>query len=80
VGSLPFRGYGASVFDLLPQLTLKGLDPQKHYLITEINKSNGDAHITCDGKVLRGDILMNHGLKVNLKSEYDSAVFELTEA
>ncbi len=66
--------------NLLPQLTLKGLDPQKHYLITEINKSNGDAHITCDGKVLRGDVLMNHGLKVNLVSEYDSAVFELTEA
>ena len=66
--------------NLLPQLTLKGLDPQKHYLITEINKSNGNAHITRDGKVLRGDVLMNHGLKVNLESEYESAVFKLTEA
>jgi len=66
--------------NLLPQLTLKGLDPQKHYRITEINTSTGNAHTTLDGKVLRGDVLMNHGLKLNLESEYDSAVFELTES
>ena len=40
----------------------------------------GNTPITRDGKVLRGDVLMNPGLKVSLESEYDSPVFELTGA
>jgi len=40
----------------------------------------GNTRITRDGKVLRGDVLMNSRLKVNLESEYDSAVFPLTGA
>jgi len=72
-----------------PHIKLQGLDPNKKYMVVEINKYQDWQHAKpVDGKVFSGDTLMNVGIDVNLdgskgtgnhQGDYDSAVFELTE-
>lgn len=60
------------------QTRLKGLDPNKLYKITELNKQgNGTFHN--DGTVYPGDYLMNAGISLSISNPYDSAVILLTE-
>ena len=58
-------------------IRLRGLDSAKDYSIVEINRS-ASAHLEPPEKPLKGSILMNDGVKVELNGPFDSAVFELT--
>ncbi|MFO7937299.1 MAG: alpha-galactosidase [Kiritimatiellia bacterium] len=57
-------------------LMLQGLDLNKRYRLTEINRRKR-GHCRVDGKTLSGAALMGMGLPVKLAGDYDSAVFEL---
>ena len=63
-----------------PPVRLEGLDPDKKYLIKEINRIDSKAKsIPADQKVFTGQFLMNAGIQVNLRGVYTSRVIELTE-
>ena len=61
-------------------LFLQGLDPDKRYTLTEINKAPnrwswfGEQH---EGKTYSGDYLMKYGVRFPMYDEYDSYVFLL---
>lgn len=57
-------------------LMLQGLDINKRYRLTEINKEKR-GHCRVSGKTLSGAALMGMGFPVKLQGDYDSAVFEL---
>jgi alpha-galactosidase len=57
-------------------LMLQGLDINKRYRLTEINKEKR-GHCRVSGKTLSGAALMGMGVPVKLSGDYDSAVFEL---
>ena len=61
-------------------LILEGLDPDKNYRGTELNKeTKGDSWFTpWDGKVFSGDYLMKYGLRFTMYNEYDSKVIRIT--
>ncbi|MBQ7210851.1 MAG: alpha-galactosidase [Paludibacteraceae bacterium] len=63
-------------------LMLKGLDPQKHYRLREINRDT--KHYSwfspLEGKVFSGDYLMKYGLRFVMYNEYDSKVILLEQA
>lgn len=66
--------------DYPPPLLLQGVDSAKRYKVTELTREKGKRpHIPVDGRVLSGDALKNVGLPIRLGTEYDSAIFELTE-
>jgi alpha-galactosidase len=56
---------------------LSGLDPDKKYKVTELNRKWGA--IMQDGDVFTGEYLMNAGLNLNIKNQFESAVILLTE-
>lgn len=56
---------------------IKGLDPESMYKITEINKASKTSLTSCDGQTISGSVLMEVGIKVNLKSPYTSTVLHL---
>ncbi len=62
-----------------PTIKLNGLDSNKKYQITEINK-NGLSRFWGDGQTFSADYLMNVGLELQIADQYDSAVFMLKEA
>jgi alpha-galactosidase len=65
---------------LMPMVKLKGINPEKNYLIEEINLYNEQsAHFQQNGLVMSGNDLMSKGLRINLVEEYDSAVIIFTE-
>ena len=61
---------------IYPTIKLNGLDANKKYQITEINK-NGKGRFWGDGETFSADYLMNVGLELQIADQYDSAVFML---
>lgn len=62
---------------LTPQFRLNGLDPNKKYLLKELNVDKSD--FWGDGKVFSGEYLIHEGINPKLQRCFDSAVFSLTE-
>ena len=60
------------------QTRLKGLDPDKQYRVTEINKKDWPKFYG-DGQVFPGDYLMNEGISLNINNNFDSTVLHLEE-
>ena len=55
-----------------------GLDPQKEYLVSEVNLPAGaSSKLADDGKTIDGATLMRDGLVPPCQNEFDSAVIEL---
>lgn len=61
-------------------LILKGLDPNKIYKITEINKDpdHYSWFSELDGKKFSGDFLMKYGIRFPMYNEYESKIILLT--
>lgn len=59
----------------VPFFRMAGLDPVRHYLVTELNVRGKT--VPQDGKCFTGDFLMKNGLNLPLDSEYGSRVLEL---
>ncbi len=60
-------------------VVLLGLDPQQRYGVKEVNlPSDGQSVLAMGGKTVEGARLMDSGLMVPCKNEFDSAVIELT--
>lgn len=53
-----------------PRVPLAGLDPDKDYRITELNKVEGEPVSALDGKVVSGRYLMANGFRLPGKSSY----------
>lgn len=63
----------------LSAVKLRGLDPEKKYLVKEINLMPGtESHLGCNGKTFTGDYLMKVGLNVFKWQHNTSTVVELT--
>lgn len=62
-----------------PTIRLQGLDPDKKYKLTEINKNRSRSSFWGDGMTFDGDYLINMGIELNIARQYDSAVFILEE-
>ncbi|MGN1220586.1 MAG: alpha-galactosidase [Candidatus Cryptobacteroides sp.] len=74
-------------YDILPLLMetlypvhLQGLDPERMYMVQEINMMPGQgSSLESDRKTFSGDYLMKVGLDVFSNSPYSSRVIEITE-
>lgn len=64
--------------DVIPLFKLQGLSPEKNYKISEINKT-GRSSFWGDKQILNGDFLMNAGIELHIRTQFDSAVFVLEE-
>ncbi len=60
-------------------IKLQGLDPNRHYLLKEVNTMPGDKTYAGDGKVYSGEFLMKAGLSLPLGNAFSSMVFHLVE-
>ena len=49
--------------DHLPRVRMAGLDPQRMYRISELNRVDSSP-LYCEGKAYSGAYLMNHGLDI----------------
>lgn len=58
---------------------LEGLDPDRRYKITELNKVNNKKSFYGNNAVFSGDFLMKHGMLFNISKPYESAIFLLEE-
>lgn len=60
-------------------LFLKGLDPDKKYKLTELNKDpkNYSWFESLEGKTYTGDYLMKYGLRFTMYNQYESKVIRL---
>lgn len=60
-------------------LYLKGLDPDKMYTLTEINKlpNTYSWFEPLEGKTFRGDYLMKYGLRFPMHNQYESKIIRL---
>lgn len=56
---------------------LAGLDPERNYLIKEINAANPAKKVSLDGKIVSGRFLMENGFRLNLGQDMSSIVLEL---
>lgn len=56
---------------------LAGLDPDRNYMIREINEANPQKKVYLDGKVVSGRFLMENGFRLNLGQDMSSIVLEL---
>ncbi len=64
-----------SLGQLMPMVKLKGLIPEKRYLVDEINLTeHQQPHCQQNSDVMTGRDLMVKGVRLNLSEEYDSAV------
>ena len=65
----------------MPVIRFHGLDPDKKYILRDIDPETDGKPCPLDGKAVRGRILMDTGLPMKglLKAEYSSIVLELTE-
>lgn len=61
---------------IYPTIKLNGLDKNKKYQITEINK-NGKSRFWGDGQTFSADYLMNVGVELQIADQFESAVFML---
>ncbi|MFV0468601.1 MAG: alpha-galactosidase [Dysgonomonas sp.] len=59
------------------QTNLNGLDPNKDYLVTEINMQNGNTKYAGNGKLFKGDFLMKSGINLNITNPFESVVLLL---
>jgi len=68
------------VYATPPNYVLQGLDPQKKYKLTEINKedNNRSRFSKYEGKTFSGEYLMKVGLNFTMSEEYESVVFKVT--
>lgn len=62
---------------LMPTLQLKGLDEGGRYQLSELNQIDKQSHCSDIDRLYTGGVLMHKGLRVQLVSEFDSAVFLL---
>lgn len=60
------------------QTRLKGLDPEKQYRVTELNKNEWPTFYG-DGQIFPGDYLMNEGISLGIGNNFDSTVLHLEE-
>ena len=60
----------------VPVLRMDGLDPDKHYRVTELNVSD-KRPLAVEGKVFSGRFLMDNGLNLPLRTEYASRCLRL---
>ena len=60
------------------QTRLKGLDPDKQYRVTELNKKEWPTFYG-DGQVFPGDYLMNEGISLGIGNNFESTVLHLEE-
>ncbi|MDR1810894.1 MAG: alpha-galactosidase [Prevotella sp.] len=68
------------IYPTPPVYVLQGLDPQKKYKLTEINKDKGRSRFNkYEGKTFTGEYLMKVGLCFTLSDEYESIAFKLNE-
>ncbi len=59
-------------------IKLHGLDPAKHYMLTEVNTTSGSSY-PGNGKVYSGEFLMKAGLSLPVGGAYTSMVLHLVE-
>lgn len=64
---------------ILPFIKTQGLDPEKSYKISEINKISARSCFWGDGLIFKGDFLNNVGITLNIARQYESAVFLIEE-
>lgn len=69
------------VYPKPPTIVLQGLDPNKQYILKEINKNPDDwsRFSKYEGKKFSGEYLMTAGLHFALYNEYESLVIQLNE-
>jgi len=68
------------IYPTPPNYVLQGLDPQKKYKLTEIDKNKGWSRFDkYEGKIFSGEYLMKVGLNFALYNECESVVFKITE-
>ena len=60
-----------------PNFKLNGLDPNKKYLLKELNNDN--PKFWGEGKVFSGEFLMNQGINLKFEKLFDSIVFSIQE-
>jgi alpha-galactosidase len=62
-------------------IVLQGLDPEKNYKLTEINKDPDDRSrfTKYEDKVFSGEYLMTIGLNFAMYNEMESLIFKLSE-
>lgn len=58
---------------------LKGLNAEKNYKITELNKKSGAGSFPNDGEVFTGDYLMKIGIRLNITEAFASSVLLISE-
>lgn len=58
---------------------LNGLDPNKKYKVTEINKRNWWSSFNGNEKTFSGDFLMKVGISLNIGNPFDSTVLLISE-
>lgn len=63
-----------------PTIRFQGLDPNRKYRLTEINRTRKQSAFWGDGLTFDGAYLMNMGIELRIARQYDSAVFLLEEA
>ena len=71
----------------LPRIPMAGLDPEKLYVVTELNRIDNEP-LPFEGKAFSGDFLMSNGLDIpltyrvdyNKNTDFSSRVLRLTEA
>ena len=62
-----------------PTVKLRGLDPEKNYLVKEINTRSTSKVFNGSGKTFSGNYLMNHGMQLKIRKSNETACLELTE-
>ena len=68
------------IYPTPPNYVLQGLDPNKKYKLTEINKNKDWSRFNkYEGKIFSGEYLMKVGLNFALYNECESIVFKITE-
>lgn len=56
---------------------MAGLDPDRNYMIRELNAENPNKKLSIEGKVVSGRFLMENGIRLNLGKDLSSVVLEL---
>lgn len=60
-----------------PLFKFKGLNQNSYYSVKEVNKADAVSHFAGDNKIYSGRFLMDTGVKLTLKEEYDSVILLL---
>lgn len=58
---------------------MNGLNPNKNYIVTEINNRDNHHSFNGNGKIYSGEYLMKVGLSLNIGNPFDSSVLLVTE-